>query len=721
MAFHPAIRQPYKAPSGDSSVRCATCVSMRKVRFKSPSLLIVFGPGKRAFVVSPKEVPPPINLVAGDQTSDRYFQPRRVFLKKPLKAHFIKETLFVYGHHSSVQFSHWLYNGVMPLQTTVDNIASQKEWEMDDLFPPSHITENGQRVYSNRELVLNPEEVTSDFQTLPPKDAPICFERAVIGLGSQCPFNYCEQNIPSSIYTDYQKSISSYYWPTRARWIEYTLTRHRGIEAWKDSQGWGWYEEPLDNLEEQQAINAAIFLERNEGTPMQCLWNTMYFNFEEDPSREFRMWVDPLLRHSQEPLSRLGIADPDRIYRKKELESEEATTQEMQTDARTKGTGGSDSGNLDRRKIVVAIVQREQSRTLINIDELTQHLISEGYRIKRITFDHGCGIPQMAYLLRDVDLLISPYGDSLGASIFLPRKPHVTTVSIDSSYAPENRFIWTTVAIGQRYLQHHFGPDFRAVARANIEREQKQAKADGNGKENRTASKSNNAMDKLVAAELARLQTRYPLVRDMRLARKIRDQIWGQSGHQYRKVAAKLNYDDLRQLMTLEPQQNARLVRKMGGAQVVEAFKLEYWRASARYVDVDQVSRIAALIDRESRELAKGHLSTDSTRADTPLKSDIASKNSKNSSATSNAISKQRVPYTYLDLCRENRCCGNGCESILHRVLVGNQAAHDMNTEPGPEWGYYRGSDGVLRRQKTAHDMASEYGPGQLLDWKLEL
>ncbi|KAF9167105.1 hypothetical protein DFQ26_005846 [Actinomortierella ambigua] len=665
---------------------------------------------KGAFVLSPKNVPPPINLIAADKTSDKYFQPRRVSPKKSLQAHFINETLFVYGHYSPAQFTHWLYNGVMPLQTTFDSIELQKEWEMDDLFPPSHITENGRRIFANRELVLHPEEIMSEFQSLPPRDAPICFDRAVIGLGSQCPFNYCEQNIPSSLYTDYQTSVSQFYWPTRSRWIDHLLTRHRGIEEWKYSIGWGRYEEPFDNLgEHQQAVNAAWFLERNEGTPLQCLWNTMYLNFEEDPAQEYRMWIDPLLRHSQEPSSRIGVADPDRVYRKREQQWEEEVG-----DRKPRG---------DRRKIVVAIIQREKSRTLINVDELTHRLISEGYRVKRITMDHGCGIPQTAYLLRDVDLLISPYGNALGTSIFLPRRPHVTTVSIDTSYAPENRFIWTTTAIGQRYLQHHFGPDFESVARQNVERERKTKGAAGKeGPGSSSSSKTTDPTDDqsvaaAVATEMARLQARYPLVQDMRLARKIRDQIWGQPGHRYAKLASKLRDQDLARLIALRKthhpeDEDPQLVRRLGGLEPVEAFRLEYWRASARYVDVEQMVRIAAMVDREARELTKGRRAVLDTN-----NNDI----SNDSNGSNQQQQQQRVPYTFLDLCRENRCCGSACEPILRRTLVGNQAALGMHAQPGPEWGYYRGSDGVLRPQKTPEDQANEHGPGQLLNWKLEL
>ncbi|KAF9971147.1 hypothetical protein BGZ73_005942 [Actinomortierella ambigua] len=662
-----------------------------------------------AFVLSSKDVPPPINLIAADRASDKYFQPRRVSPKKSFKAHFINETLFVYGHYSPAQFTHWLYNGVMPLQSTMrrfngtkhswllrqetfDSIKVQKEWELDDQFPPSHITENGRRIYSNRELVLHPEEITSEFQSLPPKDTPICFERAVIGLGSQCPFHYCEQNIPSSLYTDYQTSVSQYYWPTRARWTNHLLAKHQALEEWKESIGWGRYEEPFDNLgKDQQEANAAFFLERNEGTPMQCLWNTMYLNFDEDPAQDYRMWIDPLLRHSQEPPSRIGVADPDEVYRRREQK------QDMD-EAKYQAQG-------NRRKIVVAIIQREKSRTLINVDELTHRLISEGYRVKRITMDHGCGIPQTAYLLRDVDLLISPYGNALGTSIFLPRRPHVTTVSIDTSHAPENRFIWTTTAIGQRYLQHHFGPDFQTVARKNVEREQKNKMA--GSQDGATADQVDDAA---VAAELVRLQARYPLVQDMRLARKIRDQVWGKAGPRYARLANNIKDKDLVRLIALRTATSAededpRLVRKLGGLELVEAFRVEYWRASARYVDVDQMARIAAVVDREARELAKGR----------PVVQD------NNKSSNNKQQQQQRVPYTFLDLCRENRCCGNACEPILRRTLVGNNAAHGMHAQPGPEWGFYRGSDGILRSQKTSQDKANEFGPGQLLDWRLDL
>ncbi|KAG0356418.1 hypothetical protein BGX24_006429, partial [Mortierella sp. AD032] len=110
-----------------------------------------------------------------------------------MRAHYVDETLFVHGIFWPNHFSHWLYNGMLPLYSTMKrfggtknswlfrlnsdfydhDIKYQGKWEMRHVFQ------------TGLELVILKEELSTDFQTLPPADAPICFRQAVIGLGSQ--------------------------------------------------------------------------------------------------------------------------------------------------------------------------------------------------------------------------------------------------------------------------------------------------------------------------------------------------------------------------------------------------------------------------------------------------------------------------------------------------------------------------------------------------------
>ncbi|KAI8601682.1 hypothetical protein EDD21DRAFT_279753, partial [Dissophora ornata] len=107
-----------------------------------------------------------------------------------------------------------------------------------------------------------------------------------------------------------------------------------------------------------------------------------------------------------------------------------------------------------RRKLVVGIIQRENSRRLINDQELIDGLVAAGFRIKWMTFDHGCGLAETAYLLRDINVLISPHGNAIGTSIFMPtHNPVPTLVSVDPSRRSEAWFMFTATAMGQRFIQ----------------------------------------------------------------------------------------------------------------------------------------------------------------------------------------------------------------------------------------------------------------------------
>jgi hypothetical protein len=267
------------------------------------------------------------------------------------------------------------------------------------------------------ELVLGQEELTSEFQTLPPQDAPICFRQAVIGLGSQCALIGCEYNIPSDVYLAFRDLISDYYWRTPQTWESHLAVRQQGIDtaATQDRQ-----------LAVENNITAAATTQK---TPLRCLDLVKYYNFEPSTGQDR---LQPL----KESKHRVGQLSPDTV------------DPEMDH-----------SANAPRR-LVVAIIQRYGSRRVINDQELAEGLAAAGYRVKWITFDSGCGLPETAYLLRDVNVMLSPHGNAIGTSIFMPStNPVPTLISLDPSRYSESWFINTASAMGQRFMQTVCGPN----------------------------------------------------------------------------------------------------------------------------------------------------------------------------------------------------------------------------------------------------------------------
>ncbi|ORZ08285.1 hypothetical protein BCR41DRAFT_147789 [Lobosporangium transversale] len=254
--------------------------------------------------------------------------------------------------------------------------------------------------YTGKEIVLHLEEVATAFQTLPPSDAPICFKRAVIGLGSQCALSYCENNIPAEVYKAFRDEIADHYWGTPGRWDSH-LALHRVTE---------------DNS-------------------LQCLDLARYYNFDgvgQDYSQE-----------RDEKSKQIDQLHPDVV-------NSEQGSKNITTGA---------SSESHERKLVVGIIQREGSRRLINDEAFIQALVKAGFRVKWMTFDHGCGIAETAYLLRDVQVLVSPHGNAIGTSLFMPTSdPIPTIISADSTRYAESWFKFTTTVLAQRFMSAVCGP-----------------------------------------------------------------------------------------------------------------------------------------------------------------------------------------------------------------------------------------------------------------------
>jgi hypothetical protein len=84
--------------------------------------LFLFAPDSTvgAFIRSnglwPRKNVPKVNLLSSDEDSDSFWQPRlQRSWRKVIRAHYVNETVFVHGLYSPFHFSHWLYNGMIPL------------------------------------------------------------------------------------------------------------------------------------------------------------------------------------------------------------------------------------------------------------------------------------------------------------------------------------------------------------------------------------------------------------------------------------------------------------------------------------------------------------------------------------------------------------------------------------------------------------------------------
>ncbi|KAF9217687.1 hypothetical protein BGZ59_001115 [Podila verticillata] len=369
---------------------------------------------------------PEVNLMSSDELSDSYWQPRvELSWQRTMKAHYVNETIFIHGLYSPYHFSHWLYNGMMPLYSTMKRFGATKNswlfrgarvewdttrqggWEMDHFF------------YSGKELVLSQFQIATDFQSLPPADAPICFERAVVGLGSQCALEFCENNIPTEVYQSFRDEIAEHYWNTPQRWQDHLTDSRKTIDQ----------KNPGAKLEDSSESRSSL----------KCLESARYYNFE---------GAGP--NHGQETgehSARLGqlspeTSDPAENYKLFSLDGSSSTAM-----------------SKDARKLVVGMIQRAPSRKLLNDQDLVDELVKAGFRVKWMSFDQGCGLAETAYLLRDVNVLISPHGNAIGASVFMPtHDPVPTIISIDNSHYAENWFKYTASVLGQRFMSSACGP-----------------------------------------------------------------------------------------------------------------------------------------------------------------------------------------------------------------------------------------------------------------------
>ena len=479
------------------------------------------------------------------------------------------------GKTSSWLFRHAEYLG--------ENLVDQAVWEMEAIVP------------YGRELVLNSfEVVNASFQALPPKNAPICFARAVIGLGSQCGLSYCANSIPTEVYQDYRRQIREYYWPSRERWREHMFLRTE-----------------QERIRREQATDPS---DRSLAfSPTKCIHSAQYYNFEIGQSP-----TDP---QPNEPHDRQGNGHLD----------------DPRTDPRK------------RSQPIVAILRREGTRSVINLDKVISVLAeSEYFRLKVISYDHGCGIPETAYLMRDVHILISPHGNALGGSLWMPSTEpsnssptyFPTVISIDSTKYTENWFQWTTTSMGQRFMIHRCGP-----------------------------APSTHPIKSEISIKVC------PFHRDMDLARSV-----------LAKVGLVLHndteHDDLQELTGEEFPLD---LWEKYGAENVNKFLNEYWKSLSRYADPD---RLLALLNQ--------------IRGDNTPRSVEADKE---------GVTRRPKKKSFLQLCSESKCCSPSCSGVMHRNVVGPLRAYDQDLSEN-NWGRLRDNeehDAFVKTGLTLADWSPQY------------
>lgn len=67
-----------------------------------------------AFIVTRNYSSRPANVMNSDEGSDLFWEPN-VRSTYSAKVQYINDTLFVYGLYAPFHFSHWMFNGLLPL------------------------------------------------------------------------------------------------------------------------------------------------------------------------------------------------------------------------------------------------------------------------------------------------------------------------------------------------------------------------------------------------------------------------------------------------------------------------------------------------------------------------------------------------------------------------------------------------------------------------------
>ncbi|KAF9537133.1 hypothetical protein EC957_008791 [Mortierella hygrophila] len=612
----------------------------------------------------PRKNLPKINLMSADAEADFFWQPRlQRSWRNVIRAHYVNETVFVHGLYSPFHFSHWLYNGMIPLYSTMKRFGGTKDswtfragrffydpigrmgtWEMDHFFE------------TGKELVLAQSELSTPFQTLPPEDTPICFRRAVIGLGSQCGLDYCENNTPAEVYKTFQEEIAEHYWSTPLTWEKHVKSAQESINRTQEKEQTHKYGQDKIEAQEQE-------VEKKKAAKLQlrCLDLARYYNFESaGPNHGIE---------NGEAKSRVGqmhpdIIDPAETYQNLIVEGKEG-----------------EAAKESKRKLVVGIIQRERSRRIVNDEKLIQGLVQSGFRVKWITFDQGCGIAETAYLLRDINVLISPHGNALGTSIFMPRHEAVPTViSVDTTRYNEPWFKFTTTAIGQRFIRTVCGPTNYVD---EVSREHCPYFKDLKGAWDIMSSHSLvlGLPDSMVKTD----KQKESMSGDER--DKLRD-----ASREYVKnnpAAQKLAEQEMDVL--IGPEMPVSIIQKYG--EIAYGFLGVYWKGSPRYVDVPRMVKFVQSLQQDLEQEKIKESASITTTTTTAIKQQ---------SGNMGAAHKSYGPF--VEYVRKGQACGpDDCEGILGRNVANEKtsAFGKHSVDDTSNWGQPTSESQALRAGLT--------------------
>ncbi|CAG8750738.1 7373_t:CDS:2, partial [Gigaspora margarita] len=166
------------------------------------------------YIVNQDDISLMANVMNSDEASDFFWKPA-VRSSHPEKVQYINDTVFVYGLYAPFHFSHWMFNGLLPLYSMMRTYnATRNAWLMQihivDDQPSRMIPQDISFLTDGKEIVFNYENMLTEMQVMPPT-VPICFANAVVGAGNRCSLYYCEKNIPAEHYDQFRNDILNHF------------------------------------------------------------------------------------------------------------------------------------------------------------------------------------------------------------------------------------------------------------------------------------------------------------------------------------------------------------------------------------------------------------------------------------------------------------------------------------------------------------------------------
>ncbi|CEP17943.1 hypothetical protein [Parasitella parasitica] len=107
----------------------------------------------------------------------------------------------------------------------------------------------------------------------------------------------------------------------------------------------------------------------------------------------------------------------------------------------------------------IGILNRKRTRHITNLPQLIQRLSDEvDAAVITIDFEKGCDIVNTAHVVKDLDVLIAPFGNGQGAGLFM--KDDAVVISITARHYSEQWFKYVMTAVGRRIFDFNcFSPN----------------------------------------------------------------------------------------------------------------------------------------------------------------------------------------------------------------------------------------------------------------------